>query len=77
MAQINGLAVGADHKLSAQMDIRFAGPKTHVDSIENELGLFAGARGQLFLGLLVNKGRAMQYALAAKTFDGSTGAAIG
>jgi enoyl-CoA hydratase/carnithine racemase len=33
--------------------------------------------GQLFLGSLVNKGRAKEYALAAKTSDGPTGAAIG
>lgn len=77
MAEVNGKAVGAGHELSAQMDMRFAGPKAHAGPTENALGLFAGAGGQLFLGSLVNKGRAMEYALAAKTFDGPTGAAIG
>jgi enoyl-CoA hydratase/carnithine racemase len=44
MAEINGRAVGAGHELSAQMDMRFAGPKAHVGHTENGLGLFAVVR---------------------------------
>ncbi|MCJ1362293.1 hypothetical protein MMC16_001396 [Acarospora aff. strigata] len=77
IAEINGRAFGAGHELSVQMDMRFAGPKARAGPVENALGLFAGAGGQLFLGQLVNKGRALEYALAAKDFDGPTGAALG
>lgn len=77
IAEINGHNIGGGHELALQMDMRFAGPKAHTGFFENGLGLTVGGGGQLFLGLLINKGRALEHLLAAKGFDGPTGAAIG
>ena len=77
IAEINGEAFGAGHEWPLQMDMRFAGPKTRTGSIENALGPTVGDGGQLFLGSLINKGRALEYLLGAKSFDGPTGAALG
>lgn len=77
IAEVNGRAVGAGQELIVQMDMRFAGPNARSAAFENGLGLTAGAGGQLFLGPLINKGRALEYLLSAKTFDGPVGAALG
>ena len=77
VAEINGRAFGAGQELMVQMDMRFAGPSALTGSFENGLGLTAGGGGQLFLGPLINKGRALEYLLSAKTFDGPAGAALG
>ena len=77
IAEINGEAFGAGQELALQMDMRFAGPKARTGSIEDALGLVVGAGGQLFLGTLINKGRAFEYFLGAKAFDGPTGTALG
>ena len=59
------------------MDIRFAGPNARTGSFENGLGVVAGAGGQLFLATQKNPRIALEYLLAAKTFDGPTGKALG
>lgn len=77
IAEINGRSIGGGHELTLQMDMRFAGPNAHTGFFENGLGLTVGGGGQLFLGLLIGKGRALEHLLGAKAFDGPTGAAIG
>ncbi|MCJ1325073.1 hypothetical protein MMC10_001735 [Thelotrema lepadinum] len=77
IAEINGEAFGAGQELSIQMDMRFAGPKARTGSIEDALGLVVGAGGQLFLGTLIGRSRALEYLLATKAFDGPTGTALG
>ena len=59
------------------MDMRFAGPDALSGSFENGLGAVAGAGGELFLGPLVNKGRALEYALGSKAIDAATGTRLG
>jgi enoyl-CoA hydratase/carnithine racemase len=66
IAEINGAAFGAGQELSLQMDMRFAGPKARTGSIEDSVGLDAGGGGQLFLGTLINKGRARSIFLEPK-----------
>jgi len=77
IAEINGRAVGLGQELSIQMDMRFAGPKALASSFEDSLGLTAAAGGQPFLGPTIGKGRAMEYLLGAKAFDGPTGERLG
>lgn len=77
IAAIDGHAFGAGHELALQMDMRFAGPNALSGSIENTLGLTAGGGGELFLGTLTNRGRALEYLLAAKGFDAPTGTRVG
>lgn len=77
IAEINGRAIGGGHELTLQMDMRFAGPKAQTGFFENGLGLTVGGGGQLFLPLLIGKGRGLEYLLSAKAFDGPTGAALG
>ncbi|KAF6232473.1 hypothetical protein HO173_009353 [Letharia columbiana] len=77
IAEINGRNIGGGHELALQMDMRFAGPNAHTGFFEDGLGLTVGGGGQLFLGQLINKGRALEYLLSAKAFDGPTGAALG
>ena len=50
--------------------MRFACPETETGSFENELGLIAGACGQLFLSTLLNRGSALKYLFSVKMFDG-------
>ncbi|KAL9080498.1 MAG: hypothetical protein Q9157_000732 [Trypethelium eluteriae] len=77
IAEIDGLAPGAGNEIAAQMDMRFVGPGARTVSFEEALGLVAGGGGQTFLGAIVGKAKAMEYLLAAKTFDGPTGEALG
>ena len=77
IAEINGHAIGGGHELTLQMDMRLAGPKAYSASIEDSLGLDVGGGGQLYLGSLIGKGRALEYLTAAKAFDGPTGATLG
>lgn len=77
IAEMDGRANGAGQELAVQMDMRFAGPNVRAGSFENALGLTAGGGGQLFLPLFVNKGRALEYLLAAKAFDAKTGVEFG
>lgn len=77
IAEIDGRALGAGTEIAAQMDMRFAGPGARTGSFEEALGLIAGGGGQTFLGTIIGKAKAMEYLLAAKTFDGPTGEALG
>ncbi|KAI1406985.1 ClpP/crotonase-like domain-containing protein [Hypoxylon sp. FL1857] len=77
IAEINGRAFGAGNEIAAQMDLRFAGPGARTGSFEEALGLVAGGGGQTFLGAILGKAKAMEYLLAAKSFDGPTGEALG
>lgn len=77
IAEINGRAIGVGQELSLHMDMRFAGPNALASSFEETLGLAAAAGGQPFLGPTIGKGRAMEYLLAAKSFDGPTGERLG
>ncbi|KAF2181505.1 ClpP/crotonase, partial [Zopfia rhizophila CBS 207.26] len=74
---IDGRAFGAGHEIAAQMDMRFVGPKARTGSFEDALGLIAGGGGQTFLGSIIGKAHALEYLLAAKTFDGPTGERLG
>jgi len=77
IAEINGRAIGLGQELSIQMDMRFAGPNALASSFEDSIGLVAAAGGQPFLGPTIGKGRAMEYLLGAKSFDGPTGEKLG
>ena len=59
------------------MDMRFAGPSARVSQYENSMGFVAAAGGQLFLPTMVGKSKALEYLLASKLFDCSTGATLG
>ncbi len=77
VAEINGRAFGAGQEFAIQMDMRFVGPQARTGSFEDAIGLTAGVGAQTILGSLIGKGRALEYVLAAKTFDGPTGTALG
>ena len=77
IAAMNGRAFGAGHELPLQMDMRFAGPNVSAGSIENPLGVIAGGGGELMLGTLTNKARALEYLVAAEAFDAPTGTRLG
>lgn len=77
IAEINGRAFGAGHELLVQMDMRFAGPNARTGPIENSVGLFAGAGGELYLGQNVGKSRALEIAMSSTAIDGPRGEAIG
>lgn len=77
IAEINGRSLGIGQELSLHMDMRFAGPKALASSFEESIGLAAAAGGQAFLGPTIGKGRAMEYLLGAKAFDGPTGERLG
>ncbi|CAM6112244.1 unnamed protein product [Calypogeia fissa] len=77
IAEIDGEAFGAGNELLVQMDMRFAGPKARVGSLETSIGVTHGAGGMQFLGRLINKGRAMQYLLSGDGADCKTGKELG
>ncbi|KAL8715100.1 MAG: hypothetical protein Q9220_001057 [cf. Caloplaca sp. 1 TL-2023] len=77
IAEINGRTYGGGQELSSQMDMRFAGPNALVSQYENSEGFVAQAGGQLFLGPIVGKARAMEHLLASKAIDAPTGTHIG
>ena len=77
IAATNGHASGAGHEWAVQMDMRFAGPNASSGSPEDGFGIVPGIGGELFLGPLINKGRAMEYVLGAKSFDAATGTRLG
>ncbi|KAL8730053.1 MAG: hypothetical protein Q9181_004798, partial [Wetmoreana brouardii] len=77
IAEINGRTFGGGQELSSQMDMRFAGPNALVSQYENSCGFVAMAGGQLSLGPIIGKARAMEHLLASKTIDAKTGTDIG
>jgi enoyl-CoA hydratase/carnithine racemase len=77
IAEIDGRAFGAGNEIAAQMDMRFVGPRARTGSFEEALGLVAGGGGQTFMGSILGKAKALEYLLAAKSFDGPAGEALG
>ncbi|KAI1162675.1 ClpP/crotonase-like domain-containing protein [Nemania serpens] len=77
IAEIDGRAFGAGNEIAAQMDMRFVGPRARTGSFEEALGLIAGGGGQTYMGAVLGKAKAMEYLLAAKTFTGPVGEALG
>ncbi|KAI1851226.1 hypothetical protein JX266_003301 [Neoarthrinium moseri] len=77
IAEIDGRAFGAGNEIAAQMDMRFVGPRARTGSFEEALGLVAGGGGQTYMGSILGKAKAMEYLLAAKSFTGPTGEALG
>ncbi|KAL8816046.1 MAG: hypothetical protein Q9223_004891 [Gallowayella weberi] len=77
IAEINGRAFGGGQELSSQMDMRFAGPDALIAQYENSNAFVAEAGGQLNLGPIIGKARALEHLLASKTIDAKTGAQIG
>ncbi|KAL8835707.1 MAG: hypothetical protein Q9170_003209 [Blastenia crenularia] len=77
IAEINGRTFGGGQELSAQMDMRFAGPNALISQYENSAGFVAQAGGQLFLGSIIGKARAMEQLLASKQIDAQTGTNLG
>ncbi|KAI1750583.1 ClpP/crotonase-like domain-containing protein [Xylaria castorea] len=77
IAEIDGRAFGAGNEIAAQMDMRFVGPRARTGSFEEALGLVAGGGGQTFMGSILGKAKALEYLLAAKSFTGPAGEALG
>ncbi|KAL9027682.1 MAG: hypothetical protein Q9196_003837 [Gyalolechia fulgens] len=77
IAEVNGRTYGGGQELNAQMDMRFAGPNARVSQYENSVGFVAQAGGQLFLGPIMGKARALEYLLAAKELDARRGTELG
>ncbi|KAL8674124.1 MAG: hypothetical protein Q9168_001461 [Polycauliona sp. 1 TL-2023] len=77
IAQINGRTFGGGQELASQMDMRFAGPDALVAQYENSNGFVAQAGGQLSLGPIVGKARALEHLLASRTLDAVQGTRVG
>ncbi|KAL8951620.1 MAG: hypothetical protein Q9222_002420 [Ikaeria aurantiellina] len=77
IAEINGRTYGGGQELSSQMDMRFAGPNALVSQYENSEGFVAQAGGQLFLGPILGKARALEHLLASKAIDAPAGTRLG
>ncbi|KAI4107386.1 MAG: hypothetical protein L6R37_001617 [Teloschistes peruensis] len=77
IAEINGRTFGGGQELAAQMDMRFAGPSALISQYENSCGFVAQAGGQLSLGPIIGKARALEHLLAAKQIDARTGTQLG
>ncbi|KAI4199473.1 MAG: hypothetical protein LQ350_004614 [Teloschistes chrysophthalmus] len=77
IAEINGRTFGGGQELASQMDMRFAGPGALVSQYEDSAGFVAQAGGQLSLGPIIGKARALEHLLAAKQIDAKTGTQLG
>ena len=77
IAEINGRTYGGGQELASQMDMRFAGPNALIAQYENANGFVAQAGGQLSLGPMIGKARAMEHLLASRTIDARTGTQLG
>ncbi|KAL8994092.1 MAG: hypothetical protein Q9169_005848 [Polycauliona sp. 2 TL-2023] len=77
IAQINGRTFGGGQELASQMDMRFAGPDALVTQYENNNGFVAQAGGQLSLGPIIGKARALEHLLASRTLDAEMGTRFG
>ncbi|KAL9577858.1 MAG: hypothetical protein Q9212_006100, partial [Teloschistes hypoglaucus] len=77
IAEINGRTFGGGQELASQMDMRFAGPYALISQYENSAGFVAQAGGQLSLGPIIGKARALEHLLAAKQIDSRTGTQLG
>lgn len=77
IAEVNGRTLGGGQELNAQMDMRFAGPNAVMSQYENAAGFVAQAGGQLFLGPIMGKARALEYLIASKQLDARRGTELG
>ncbi|KAL8728343.1 MAG: hypothetical protein Q9166_005486 [cf. Caloplaca sp. 2 TL-2023] len=77
IAEIDGRTYGGGQELASQMDMRFAGPNALVAQYENSNGFVAQAGGQLSLGPIIGKARALEHLLASKSIDARTGTELG
>ncbi|KAI4176278.1 MAG: hypothetical protein LQ343_001016 [Gyalolechia ehrenbergii] len=77
IAEVNGRTFGGGQELNAQMDMRFAGPNALMSQYENSAGFVAQAGGQLFLGPIMGKARALEYLLGSKQLDARRGTELG
>ncbi|KAL8864766.1 MAG: hypothetical protein Q9174_007231 [Haloplaca sp. 1 TL-2023] len=77
IAEINGRTFGGGQELSSQMDMRFAGPNALVSQYENSAGFVAQVGGQLFLGSIIGKARALEHLLASGLIDARMGTQLG
>ena len=77
VGQVSGRAFGAGNELLVQLDMRFAGPGTHLGSLEVGIGLTHGNGGIQYLTKLIGRGRASEYLLSSGDVDAQTAAAIG
>ncbi|KAL8740976.1 MAG: hypothetical protein Q9184_008438 [Pyrenodesmia sp. 2 TL-2023] len=59
------------------MDMRFAGPRAIVAQYENSVGFVAQAGGQIFLGSIVGKARALEHLLASQQINAQQGTDLG
>lgn len=77
IGELNGETSAAGSEWLVQMDMRFAGPKARLGSLETSLGLTMAAGGLQYLSRLTNKGRAAQYLLSGDSMDCKTGKRLG
>ena len=77
IAQINGRTFGGGQELASQMDMRFTGPDALIAQYENSNGFVAQAGGQLSLGPIIGKARALEHLLASRSIDAAMGTEIG
>ncbi|KAI4129697.1 MAG: hypothetical protein LQ341_006536 [Variospora aurantia] len=73
IAEVNGRTFGGGQELSSQMDMRFAGPNAIISQYENSAGFVAQAGGQISLGPIIGKARALEHLLAAKRINARQG----
>ncbi|KAI4116863.1 MAG: hypothetical protein LQ338_007651 [Usnochroma carphineum] len=77
IAEVNGRTFGGGQELNSQMDMRFAGPNALVSQYENSCGFVAQAGGQISLGPIVGKARALELLLASKQINAQQGTDLG
>ncbi|CAM6085824.1 unnamed protein product [Calypogeia fissa] len=77
IAEVDGETSGSGGDLLLNMDMRFAGPKAKVSSLETSLGVTHPSSAMQFLGRLVNKARALQYLLSGDYANCKTGKELG
>ncbi len=57
--------------------MRFAGPQAIVSQYENSVGFVAQAGGQIFLGSIIGKARALEHLLASRQINAEQGTDFG
>lgn len=57
--------------------MRFAGPRAIVSQYENSVGFVAQAGGQIFLGSIIGKARALEHLLASRQINAEQGTDFG
>ncbi|KAF1983466.1 ClpP/crotonase, partial [Aulographum hederae CBS 113979] len=77
IAAINGRTFGAGNELALAMDMRFAGPKALLGTIEAALGITHANDGIQYLVALLGRARALEVLLSAGDADAKRAEAIG